>query len=105
MPMERNEAITCLKELLNVNSNLSPQAVSFQKPKDSTGYTLHIKGIFQQSDKQVVEEIAEKHSLAVKQESDGIIIFKPPPTNLLSKLFESIPNCINFYDKLFKPQK
>jgi hypothetical protein len=77
--MERNEAIICLKEILRLDSGLSPEAVTFQTSKDFSGYTLRIKGITQQSDREIVEEIAKKHSLAVKQESDGVILFKPFP--------------------------
>ncbi len=87
--MERNEAIICLKELLRVDGNHSPQAVLFQTSKDSTGYTLHIEGIVQHSDREIVEEIAKKHSLAVKQESDGLILFKPfPPKQPLAACFK-----------------
>jgi hypothetical protein len=77
--MERNEAITCLKDILRFNSNLSPSAVTFRKLQDQTGHSLHVKGIMQQSERQMIEEIAKKHSLAVKQDSDGLTIFKPFP--------------------------
>jgi hypothetical protein len=87
--MERNEAIICLKEILRLDSSLSPEAVTFQTPKDSAGYTLHIKGAIQQSDKELVEQIAQKRNLAVEQEKDGITIFKPspPPQAAVSSLF------------------
>ncbi|MGD6807914.1 MAG: hypothetical protein ACQCN4_13270 [Candidatus Bathyarchaeia archaeon] len=66
--MERNEVITCLKELLHADSNLSPQAITFQENKNSLGYMLHIKGIVQQSDREIVETVAKKHNLTVRQE-------------------------------------
>jgi hypothetical protein len=77
--MERNEAIICLKEILRLDSSFSPEAVTFQTPKDSAGYTLHIKGAIQQSDKELVEQIAQKRNLAVRPEKDGLTIFKPLP--------------------------
>jgi hypothetical protein len=77
--LKRNEAITCLKEILHVDNALSPEAVTFQELRNAQGYTLHIKGITQQSDREIVEEIAKKYGLTVKNESDGLTIFKPFP--------------------------
>jgi hypothetical protein len=79
MPMQRNEAVTYLKELLNACSNMSPQAVSFESNTNSqsTDYRVHIKGPIYDSDKQMVKEIAKKHSLTVKEDSDEVIIYRP----------------------------
>jgi hypothetical protein len=79
MPMQRNEAITYLKELLNACSNMSPQAVSFESNTNSQSidYRVHIKGFIYDSDKLMVKEIAKKHSLSVKEELDEVIIYKP----------------------------
>jgi hypothetical protein len=79
MPMQRNEAITYLKELLNVCSNMSPKAVSFESNPNSqsTDYRVHIKGSIYDADKQMVKDIAKKHSFSVKEESDEVIIYKP----------------------------
>jgi hypothetical protein len=64
---------------LHLDSSLSPEAVTFQTTKGSAGYDLHLKGVTQQSDKDLIEQIAKKHSLEVKQERDGLTIFKPFP--------------------------
>jgi hypothetical protein len=79
MPMQRNEAVTYLKELLNACDNMSPQAVSFESHANSqsTDYRVHIKGAIYESDKQLVKDIAKKHSLTVKEESDEVVIYKP----------------------------
>ncbi len=77
MPMDRNEAVTYLKELLNT-CDMSPDAVSFENPKDSDsiGYRVHIKGQIHETDKQAVRNIAKKHSLTVKEQSDEVIVYK-----------------------------
>lgn len=79
MPTQRNEAVTYLKELLTVCNEMSPDSVSFEKPNDSdsTGYTVHIKGAIQDSDKRVVKEVAKKYSLAVKENLNGVVVYKP----------------------------
>jgi hypothetical protein len=88
---------------LRLDSGLSPEAVTFQTSKDASEYTLRIKGIVQQSDREIVEEIAKKHSLAVKQESDGVILFKPfPPTWLLAAYFEGFTTTYRTYTLLSK---
>ncbi len=77
--MERNEAVTYLKELLTVCNDMSPEAVSFEKPKDNdfSGYAVHIKGAILDSDKQAVREVAKKHSLAVRENLNGVVVYKP----------------------------
>jgi hypothetical protein len=79
MPMDRNEAVTYLKELLSLCGELSPESVSFENPKNSisVGYRVHIKGTIQEYDKQKVRDIAKKHSLAVQEDTDGVVIYKP----------------------------
>jgi hypothetical protein len=79
MPMDRNEAVTYLKELLSQCSELSPESVSFENPKnsDSIGYQVIIKGAIQKSDRETVRDVAKKHSLAVKEDTDGVVIYKP----------------------------
>lgn len=78
MAMNRNEAITYLKELLSQCNDMSPASVSFENPKnsDSVGYRIHIKGKIYASDMQKVREIAKKYSLAVKEEVDGVVVYR-----------------------------
>ena len=79
MSMERNEAVTYLKDLLVVCNEMSPEVVSFEKPKNNqaVGYTVHIKGAILDSDKQAVKEVAKRHRLAVKEDLSGVVIYKP----------------------------
>jgi len=77
--MDRNEAVTYLKELLSLCNEMSPESISFENPKgcDSVGYRVHIKGKIQESDKERVRDVAKKHSLAVKEDTDGVVVYKP----------------------------
>ena len=77
--MDRNEAVTCLKELLSLCDELSPSSVFFENPKDSdsVGYRVHIKGTIHESDRQKVRDVAKKHNLAVQEDAGGVVIFKP----------------------------
>ena len=75
--MDRNEAVTYLKELLNTCQSMSPQAVSFEKNGASAGFKVHIKGVTNEPDKEKIRGIAQKHSLAVEEESDAVVIYKP----------------------------
>jgi hypothetical protein len=77
--MNRNEAVTYLKELLNQCNDMSPNAVSFDQRRTdgSINYTVHIRGSIAESEKQIVCEIAKKQGFAVKDNSDGVVIFNP----------------------------
>ena len=77
LPMDRNEAVAYLKELLS-QCDMSPASVSFETPKDSdsVGYRVHIKGAIQESDKQAVRDVAKKHSLTVQEDTDGVVVYK-----------------------------
>ncbi len=78
-PMNRNEAVSYLKDLLSQCNDLSPNAVSFEQATDmqSTGYIIHIKGTMQESEKQEVRNVAQKYSLQVKDNTNGVIVYKP----------------------------
>jgi hypothetical protein len=77
VPMNRNEAVTYLKELLNQCNDMSPNAVSFEqlRTNGSINYSVHIRGGIGESDKQIVRDIAKKQGFAVKDNLDGVIIF------------------------------
>ncbi len=77
--MDRNEAVTYLKELFNQCNDMSPNSVSFEQQKngDYIGYRVHIKGAIHESDKQIVRDLAKKHSLAVKANDEGVVVYKP----------------------------
>jgi hypothetical protein len=77
MPMDRTEAVTYLKELLTL-CDMSPESVSFEKSSDndSAGYRVHIKGKIHESEKQRVRDVAKKYGLAVREELDGVMVYK-----------------------------
>jgi hypothetical protein len=79
--LKRHEAVTCLKEIANNCSNMSPDSVTLynSKPDDSlsTGYQVHIKTVLDDETKQQLQNIAEKHSLALKEEKGKVVIYKP----------------------------
>jgi CRISPR/Cas system CMR-associated protein Cmr5 small subunit len=75
-PVERKDAVTFLKEISDAQ-NISPDAVSFEKSKDSTGISVRIKGQILDLDKQRLKEIAKKHSLEVKEDKDEVLVYKP----------------------------
>ena len=77
--MDRNEAVTYLKELLSQCDELSPSSVSIEnyKNSESVGYRVHIKGTIHESDRQRVRDIAKKRSLAVQEDAGGVVVYKP----------------------------
>jgi hypothetical protein len=56
---------------------MSPEAVSFEQPAGNHGYAVRIKGALFDADKEAVRTIAKKYCLAVKEEKDQVLIFKP----------------------------
>ncbi len=79
--MKRHEAITCLKEINATCRNMSADAVSLvnSKPNDdlSMGYQVHIKTVLDGETKLQIQSIAEKHSLAIKEENGKVVIYRP----------------------------
>jgi threonine dehydratase len=77
MPVDRNEAVTYLKEVLALCGNMLPETVSFEKldNSDSVGYQVRIKGSIYESDRQMVREIAKKYILTLKEDTDSIIVY------------------------------
>jgi hypothetical protein len=75
--MNRSDAVIYLKELLSRCSEMSPNAVSFeeQRTNNTTNVRLHIQGSIGEIEKQVVRELAQKHSLLVKDNTEGVIIY------------------------------
>ena len=79
--MNRHEAVTFLKEITNSCANMSPDSVTLFHSKmddpNSMGYQVHIKTILDNETKQQIRNIVEKHSLALKEEKDKVVIYKP----------------------------
>lgn len=79
--MKRHEAVTCLKEINDSCSGMSPDAVALvnSRPDDplSTGCQVHIRAVLDNQTKQQVRNIAQKHSLAVREEKGTVVIYEP----------------------------
>lgn len=77
--MKRKEAVTYLKELLSQCNDMALNAVSFDKSEnaEATDYSVHIIGSIHENDKQIVLKVAKQHSLAVKDYSNGVIVYEP----------------------------
>ena len=73
--MERRDAISYLKEILDSTSSISPRSVTLEKNKDNNGYCIRIRvEIF---DREVVRGTAQRHSLGVKEDEETIVVYKP----------------------------
>jgi hypothetical protein len=75
--MNRSEAVIYLKELLSRCSEMSPSAVSFEEQRtvNTVNVRLHIMGSIGETEKQVVYELAKKHSFQVNDSNDGVVIY------------------------------
>jgi hypothetical protein len=79
--MKRHEAISCLKKIQKACSNMSPDAVALvdSKPDNnlSVGYQIHITGTLDQYTKKKIGAITSKNQLAMHEDNEKIIIYKP----------------------------
>jgi len=78
--MNKQEASTFLKELLTKCKFNSDSFILVEpNPKDtlSTGYKIKVNTILNNESRQQIREITKKHDLAVIEEQDQIIIYKP----------------------------
>ena len=69
--MQRNEAISYLKQLLGTNSGISPDAISIEVQENPKGVRIRIKI----SEKELIKDVANERNLSVKEENDSIIVF------------------------------
>jgi hypothetical protein len=83
--MKRDEAVTCLKEINKSCGQLSPEAVTlvYSQANDpfSIGYQVHIQTILDSETKGQIQTIIQERSLALKEEANKFIIYKPKPQN------------------------
>jgi len=79
--VKRDEVVTCLKEITVTCTSMSPDSVTLFNSKpddlDSTGYQVHIKAVLDNETKQRLQNIAEKHSLALREENGKVVIYQP----------------------------
>ncbi len=75
--MNREKAVDYLKELLGKCDKMSPDSVSFERNNgDAVGYRVHITGAIHECDRQVIQEIAQKRNLTVKNNGEGIVVYE-----------------------------
>jgi hypothetical protein len=67
--MESSQAVNCVKAFQYFH-----RAVTFERPNESSGYTIRFEGLKYESDKELVRKIAKKLCLTVKEEADSIAI-------------------------------
>jgi hypothetical protein len=81
--MKRHEAVTCLREINNSCRQMSPDAIALVNSPTgdqlSTGYQVHIQTILDSETKSQIQSIAQKHSLAMKEEKGKVVIYQPKP--------------------------
>jgi hypothetical protein len=78
--MLREEAVSCLKEIIASTSYLSPSAVSLVKSSSkqvSPAYQILLKGSIAQEDKRIISNIAQKHNMAIDDKNNELVIYKP----------------------------
>ena len=79
--MNRDEAIALYKEIMNLCPSMGSSAVNLMKsrPDDpvAQGYQVRIRASPDSESEKLIEEIAKKHSLVMKEENGEVIIFKP----------------------------
>ena len=78
--MNRNEAVTYLKEIIAACSTMAPDSLTLfnSKPDSSSvGYQIHIQAYLDEETECQVKAIAEKHGLGLKKKEGKVIIYKP----------------------------
>jgi hypothetical protein len=76
--MQRNQAVNCLKEILECCTTLDPQAFSLMEKSrnpSSEGYSIHIKASC--ICKQQFDPITKKYGFEMEEENGEILIFQP----------------------------
>ena len=83
--MDKKEAASCLKEFLT-KCNLTSDSFFLEEPKPndalSKGYKIRITASMSNACRQQVKTISKKHGLAVIDEQNQIIVYKPKSTQI-----------------------
>jgi hypothetical protein len=69
--MQRNEAISYLKQLLGKDIGISPDSISLDKKEDRRIVEIHIKV----KERESIKELAKIRGLDFKEENESIIIY------------------------------
>ena len=75
--MNRTEAVSYLRELLNRCNEMALNTVSVEEQKtgNTINYKLHIHGSIQEQNKQVARDIAKKFQLQVADSGEDVVVF------------------------------
>jgi hypothetical protein len=80
--LDRVEAVSVLREIIS-KCNLIVNFVNLVPPRAddvvSKGYQIHIKPSIDTCDREVVLRIIVEHQLALQEDDEKIIIYKPKP--------------------------
>jgi len=72
--MQRDEALSFLKQLLSDEPNFSPNAIQLNNIRGSGVLEIHIKEQFYT---QIIKDVAQKLNLSCKEKENEIMIYKP----------------------------
>jgi dihydroxyacetone kinase len=82
--MKRQEAIAIYEEIMKLTKCMGSNAYNLKLSKKddqtSVGYQIRITTSVVNEIMEQIKEIAKKHNLAVKEEKDEIIVYKPKKT-------------------------
>jgi hypothetical protein len=75
--MNRTEAVSYLRELLNRCNEIALNTVSVEEQKtgNKINYKLHIRGSIKEQNKQVARDIAKKFQLQVADSGEDVVVF------------------------------
>jgi hypothetical protein len=81
--MNRTEAVSYLRELLNRCNEVALNTVSVEEQKigNAINYKLHIHGSIREGDKQVARDIAQKFRLQVTDSGEEVVVFTATGTS------------------------
>ena len=82
MSLKRQGAIELLKEIVEATKSVNYKHISLKPPSGNTqtkseSYELHIKNHLNEADWKSLKNIAQKHSLSIKEYNGYFIIYKP----------------------------
>jgi len=81
--MKREEAVAVYKEILNLGEQMGSNSFNLKLSKNdepSEGYQICITMLSDGLVKEQIANIAKTHNLAVREEKDQVIVYKPKKT-------------------------
>ncbi len=77
--VKRQEAVELLNELLAYCKELNPRLISLKPSRQPDDFEIHIKDHVADADRENLKSIVQKHGLAIKENTDYLIIYTPKP--------------------------